>query len=285
MLTSLVDVDIPCRASTSGKLNLAESIDMQSSALAASGTASKVVWREAPVREENRLLIALSTEARARLSSCWQPVYLRSGKQIYDCDDPTPYLYFPTTATISVQSLLEDGLAVEVGIIGREGVLGLSTILGSNRAVNRAVVQSSGKCLKVRADWIQHEFARGGNFQRQTLLYTNALIKMISQTSACSRRHSVKQRFSRWLLSVLDRVNTDELPLTQDFISQLLGSRRASITGAANDLQRANAICYSRGNIQILNRFRLQETACECYMLIKEEFDRFLNPKHPLFSR
>jgi len=172
--------------------------------------------------------------------------------------------------TLSIQTPLEDGSAVEVAIVGNEGLAGWSSLLGRNHASNRVVVQVPGQCVKVPADIVKREFLKGGAFQDQLFSYTESLFEQISQTSVCSRRHSVKQRLSRWLLMVRDCIRVDEIPLTHDFISQLLGCRRASISTAAIDLQRAGAIGYTRRRIHILNSSLLAEAACECYEAKRE---------------
>lgn len=221
----------------------------------------------------NQLLDALSPEAYGRLSPYLESAPLAARQVLYECEETISYVYFPTGAALSLLSLLEDGSAIEVGVIGSEGMAGVSVVLGSNWSANRVITQFPGTSLRARVEAVKAEFGRGGEFQRLLLGYTNSLLNLICQTSACSRRHSVEERFSRWLLMVHDRTRAIDFPLTQDFIAQLLGTRRASITMIATALQKAKAIRYTRGRIRILDRQTLEATACECYRLIKQELD------------
>ncbi|MFN2533197.1 MAG: Crp/Fnr family transcriptional regulator [Pyrinomonadaceae bacterium] len=224
----------------------------------------------------NSLLDVLPQHARRLLALHVEPVSLPSGRIILECEDLITHLYFPTTATCSLQALLEEGLAIEVAVVGQEGVIGLAALLGQRRSPNRVVVQSPGRFLRVRTELIKEQFDRNREFQQRTLRFTSTLLTIISQTSACSTRHSVKQRFCRWLLMVHDRLQSDNISVTQDFIGQLLGCRRASVTAVANDLQKTSAINHTRGNIRVLNRYPLEVNACECYKVNRQEFERFM---------
>ena len=228
-------------------------------------------WKELT----NQILASLPRESQEYLAIHVFPVYLESGSKIYDYDQLIEYLYFATTATASLQALLGEGLAIEVAVVGREGVVGLEALLGNRRAVTRVVAQLPGEFLRIPLEIMRHEFNRNGVFQRLILLFTGTLFSVVSRNSVCSARHSVKQRFSRWLLTVHDRGGSDNIPLTQEFIAQLLGSRRATITLVAHELQNAKAISCSRGMTRVLDRKLLAELACECYHLNKQDLDRY----------
>jgi len=171
---------------------------------------------------------------------------------------------------------MENGATAEMGLTGNDGVVGIALFMGGGTMPNRAVVQSAGDAIRMRAKMLQQEFALGGEFQRLLLRYTQALITQISQTAVCNRLHSVEQQLCRWLLLSHDRVDTDELIMTQELIADMLGVRREGVTVAAGHLQDIGTISYVRGRIQILNRQKLEDTACECYRVVKEEFDRLL---------
>jgi len=171
---------------------------------------------------------------------------------------------------------MENGSTAEMGLTGNDGVVGIALFMGGGTMPNRAVVQSAGDAIRMKAKVLQAEFATGGEFQRLLLRYTQALITQISQTAVCNRLHSVEQQLCRWLLLSHDRVDTDELVMTQELIADMLGVRREGVTVAAGHLQDIGTISYVRGRIQILNRQKLEDTACECYRVVKEEFDRLL---------
>ena len=177
---------------------------------------------------------------------------------------------------ISLVSVMEDGSTTEIGLVGNEGMVGLPIFLGGNVTTNSAIVQIEGNAVKMDAAILKSEFERGGQLQKKLLLYTQARLTQISQIAACKSHHLIEERLARWLLSVNDCVNQPELPLTQKFISQMLGVRRASVTEAAIALQKAGFISYRRGQITILNRKELEQAACECYSLIQKEFKRLL---------
>jgi CRP-like cAMP-binding protein len=177
---------------------------------------------------------------------------------------------------ISLVSVLRDNSKTEIGLVGNEGMVGLPAFLGGSFTPNRAIVQIAGNAIKLSADVLKREFDRGRELQRLLLLYTQALLTQVSQISACKSRHGLEQQLARWLLSVQDCVRQDEFRLTHQFISEMLGVRRASVTEIASTFQRAGIIRYSRGQIAILNQAELEATACECYGLIKGEFLRLL---------
>ncbi len=225
----------------------------------------------------NHLFASLSGESQKRLRLHLEPANMSSGKLLFEHEEQLRFIYFPLTGTVSLQRILAEGMTIEIGVVGREGAAGVTSLLGRARAVNRAVIQSPGTILRIRTGLLIEELARNPPFQKQILVYSTALMNMISQLSACNRLHSVRERFSRWLLMVHDRVISSEIPLTQDFIAHLLGSRRASITEVANELKQLNAIQLSRGHIRIMNRPPLEASACECYRLLRKEFASHLN--------
>src|SRR5436853_4848770 len=225
---------------------------------------------------ENRLLAALPADEYERLRRFLQPVEFSLSDVVYEFSGHLDYVYFPTTAIVSLLYTMENGATAEMGLTGNDGVVGIALFMGGGTMPNRAVVQSAGDAIRMKAKVLQTEFALGGNFQQMLLRYTQALITQISQTAVCNRLHSVEQQLCRWLLLSHDRLKTDELVMTQELIADMLGVRREGVTVAAGRLQDAGAISYVRGHIQILNRQKLEETVCECYRVVKEEFDRLL---------
>lgn len=232
---------------------------------------------DSPQMSSNKLLIALPPGEYQRLISSLEPVNLVLGQVIYEPQQVIKEIYFPMGAMISLVSIMKDGSTTEVGLVGNEGMIGLPVFLGGNITTNRAIVQIEGNAMKMDASCLRREFERGEQLHKNLLLYTQARLTQISQIAACKSHHVIEERFARWLLSVHDCVNDGELPLTQKFISEMLGVRRASVTQAAIALQKAKLISYSRGHITILNRKKLEEAACECYGLIKNEFTRLLD--------
>jgi CRP-like cAMP-binding protein len=223
---------------------------------------------------DNRLLAALPPEDYARLQPHLEPVTFALGELVYDIDGPQGALYFPTTAVISLLYTMEDGSTAEMGLTGNDGVVGIALFLGGDTTPNRAIVQIAGGALRISAQRLQTEFKQGGALQQVLLRYIQALITQISQTAVCNRLHAVEQRLCRWLLLSHDRVHSNELQMTQDFISHMLGGRRESVTVAAGRLQDAGFIYYTRGHITILDRAGLEATVCECYQVVKQEIDR-----------
>ncbi|MBD1945516.1 Crp/Fnr family transcriptional regulator, partial [Coleofasciculus sp. FACHB-712] len=181
---------------------------------------------------------------------------------------------------VSLLSVLEDGSTVEAGMVGNDGMVGLPIILGGNKTSNRALVQVAGNGIRMKAEQLRSEFKRGGALQSLLLRYTQALLTQVSQGVACNRLHTIEERLARWLLTVQDRVESDQFPLTQEFIAQMLGTRRSGVTVAAGTLSKAGTIRYSRGKITILNQGDLEAISCECYGIIKAEFGRLLGTEH-----
>ena len=225
---------------------------------------------------ENRLLAALPHAEYQRLLPQLQPVSFSLGEVVYEFGGQLDYVYFPTTSIVSLLYTMENGTSAEMGLTGNDGVVGIALFMGGGTMPNRAVVQSAGGAIRMKAKMLQDEFARGGKFQQLLLRYTQALITQISQTAVCNRLHSVEQQLCRWLLLSHDRIKSDELIMTQELIADMLGVRREGVTVAAGRLQDAGAISYVRGHIKILDRQKLEDTVCECYLVVKDEFDRLL---------
>jgi CRP-like cAMP-binding protein len=227
-------------------------------------------------RVENRLLAALPEEEYERLVPHLEHVSFALGEVVYESGGQLDHVYFPTTAIISLLYLMEDGSSAEMGLAGNEGIIGIALFMGGGTMPNRAVVQSAGGAIRMKARALQKEFALGSEFQRLLLRYTQALITQISQTAVCNRLHSVEQQLCRWLLLSHDRVKADDLVMTQELIADMLGVRREGVTVAAGRLQDDGAISYVRGHIKILDREKLEAMACECYKVVKDEFERLL---------
>jgi CRP-like cAMP-binding protein len=225
---------------------------------------------------ENRLLSALTADEYSRLCPHLQHVQLCLGDLVYSSNRSLEYVYFPTASVISLLYTTENGATSEVGLTGSDGVVSVASFLGGDTVPSRAVVQIGGSAFRLKARVLADEFARGGHFHRVLLLYTQALLTQISQTAVCNRLHSIEKRLCRWLLLTLDRTNCDVLQMTQELIAHNLGGRRESVTVAAGRLQDATLIHYSRGLIRILDRPGLEQAACECYRVVRAEFDRLL---------
>jgi CRP-like cAMP-binding protein len=225
---------------------------------------------------QNRLLAALPVDQYERLRPHLQPVEFDLGEVVYEFAGQLDYVFFPTTSIVSLLYTMENGTSAEMGLTGNDGVVGIALFMGGGTMPNRAVVQSAGGALRMKAKVLQDEFALGGKFQQMLLRYTQALITQISQTAVCNRLHSVEEQLCRWLLLSHDRLKSDELIMTQELIADMLGVRREGVTVAAGHLQDAGAISYVRGRIQILDRPKLEETVCECYSVVKDEVERLL---------
>lgn len=225
---------------------------------------------------ENRLLAALSEAELELLLPDLEPVSLALGQVIYESGGQMSHVYFPTTSIISLLYLMENGATAEIGVIGYEGMVGLALFMGGQTTPNRAVVQSAGLAYQMKAKPLQDEFEKGGMFQNVLLRFTQALITQISQTAVCNRLHSVEQQLCRWLLLSYDRLHSNKLVMTNHLIANMLGVRREGITIAAKHLQKQGVISYVRGSITLLDRPRLESTVCECYHVVKREYDRLL---------
>jgi CRP-like cAMP-binding protein len=224
----------------------------------------------------NGLLAKLPLAEYERILPHLEPVGFKLGKVIHESGEQMNHIYFPTTSIISLLYVTENGGSAEIGIIGNEGLVGIELFLGGATAPNRAVVQSAGIAFRMKAQVLQLEFARGGTFQRLLLRYTQALVTQISQTAVCNRLHSIEQQLCRWLLLSHDRLESDELIMTHELIANMLGVRREGVTLAARHLQTNVLISYARGHIKILDRVRLEGEVCECYKVVKDEYERLL---------
>ncbi|MBT0963437.1 Crp/Fnr family transcriptional regulator [Denitromonas sp. IR12] len=198
------------------------------------------------------------------------------GHVLYESGAQMRHIYFPTTAIVSLLYVMEDGASAEIAVVGNEGVVGVSLFMGGETTPSRAVVQSAGLAYRLPGQLLKDEFLRAGPMQRLLLRYTQALITQMAQTAVCNRHHSLDQQFCRWLLLSLDRLPTNELVMTQELIANMLGVRREGVTEAAGNVQRAGLIEYRRGHIAVLDRAGLEARTCECYAVVKKEFDRLL---------
>ena len=221
---------------------------------------------------ENAILAALSGQDYAHLQPHLETVDLPARRNIYNCGDVIEYVYFPLDAIVYLFTTLEDGATIETGIVGSEGMLGISAVLGVKNAPNQAMVLSPNRALRIRADVLKRKFDAGGKLQNVMLRYIHALYVQTAQTAACNRHHNMEGRFCRWLLMMRDRTKSDDLRVTQEFISEMLGTRRPYVTTAAGLLQKAKIIECTRGNIRILDRAALENCCCECYGIIQREF-------------
>jgi CRP-like cAMP-binding protein len=225
----------------------------------------------------NQILARLPTDEYERLLPHLEDVSFKLGEVVYESGAQMSYIYFPTTTIISLLYMMENGSSAEMGMAGNEGLVGIALFMGGNTMPNRAVVQSAGEAVRMKAHVLQDEFKRGGTFQLLLLRYTQALITQMSQTAVCNRLHTVEQQLCRWLLLSRDRLESDELVMTQELIANMLGVRREGVTHAAGRLQENGLIKYVRGRITILDRRGLESAVCECYRVVKDEFDRLLS--------
>ncbi len=225
---------------------------------------------------QNRLLAALPEEDYQHLVTHLECVELSSDQVLHEHGEPIDYVYFPLEGVISLVNIMSDGWIIEVGLVGQEGIVGTARFLGSDIAYNTATVQVPGSAMRMKASVLKAEFNRGGQFQNLLLRYMQALFIQVSQSAACNRHHTVEKRLARWLLLASDAIESDQLPLTQEFIAQMLGTRRSGVTAAAGTLSQAGLIRYSRGKIAIVNREELEATSCECYSIVKNELARLL---------
>ncbi len=226
---------------------------------------------------ENHLLAALPPESYERLLPHLEPVSMALGEVLYESGAHMTHVYFPTSSIVSLLYLMANGATAEIGVVGYEGVVGIALFLGGDTTPNRAVVQSAGDGFKMNAQALRAEFEQGGPQQLLLLRYTQALLTQISQTAVCNRLHPVEQQLRRWLLLSHDRLRSDQLVMTQDLISNMLGVRREGITVAARQLKERGLISYVRGTITIANRAGLEAAVCECYRVVKTEYDRLLS--------
>jgi CRP-like cAMP-binding protein len=225
---------------------------------------------------QNLLLAALPNADYERLLPHLEQVPLELGRALYESGSHQGYVYFPTTSIVSLLYVMEDGSSAEIAIVGKEGVVGIALFMGGESTPSRAVVQSAGYGYRLRPGVLISEFGQGGHLQHLLLRYTQALITQMAQTAVCNRHHAVEKQLCRWLLLSLDRLASNELIMTQELIANMLGVRREGVTEAAGHLQTAGLIHYSRGRITVLDRPKLEARVCECYAVVKREYDRLL---------
>jgi CRP-like cAMP-binding protein len=226
--------------------------------------------------KDNRLLAALPEPDYQKLQASLEPVELPLGHSLYESGGAQGYVYFLTSSIVSLLYVLENGASAEIAVTGCEGLVGISLFMGGETTPSRAVVQSAGAGYRLGATVLKREFERGGALQRVLLRFTQALITQMTQTAVCNRHHTVDQQLCRWLLLSLDRLPANELVMTQELIANMLGVRREGVTEAAGRLQADGLIEYSRGRITVLDRGHLEARACECYAVVKKEYDRLL---------
>ncbi|HEX8090576.1 MAG TPA: Crp/Fnr family transcriptional regulator [Blastocatellia bacterium] len=226
---------------------------------------------------KNHLLADLPVEEYERILPHLQPLTFSLGEPVYESGKQLKHVYFPTTCIVSLLYTMENGASAEIGVVGNEGVVGIALFMGGDTTPNRAIVQSAGDALRMNAQALRDEFILAGEFQRSLLRYTQSLITQISQTAVCNRLHPIEQQLCRWLLLSHDRLQSDELRMTQELIANMLGVRREGVTYAAGRLQAEGLIKYARGRITILDRKGLEAAVCECYKVVKDEYDRLLS--------
>jgi CRP-like cAMP-binding protein len=227
-------------------------------------------------KSSNHLLAALPASEWQR----WQPhlelIKLKLGQVLYESGGKMQHVYFPIDAIVSLLFVLENGASAEIAVVGNEGIVGVSLFMGGETTPSRAVVQSAGQCLRLSAEVLKKEFRDSLPVMHLLLRYTQALITQMTQTAVCNRHHSLDQQLCRWLLLSMDRLTGSHLLMTQELIANMLGVRREGVTEAAGRLQKAGLISYTRGKIEVIDRVGLEERTCECYAVVKKEYDRLL---------
>ena len=225
---------------------------------------------------QNKLLAALPDAQWQRWLPKLEAVPLPLGSVLYESGGTLSHVYFPTTAIVSLLYVMESGASAEIAVVGNEGLVGISLFMGGDSTPSRAVVQSAGQGYRLVAAAMQEEFDRAGAAMHLLLRYTQALITQMAQTAVCNRHHSLDQQLCRWLLLSLDRLQGNELKMTQELIANMLGVRREGVTEGATRLQQAGLIRYARGHITVLDRAGLEARTCECYAVVRKEYDRLL---------
>jgi CRP-like cAMP-binding protein len=228
---------------------------------------------------ENHLLAALPDAEWQRWLPQLERVEMPLGQVLYESGGTLSHVYFPTTAIVSLLYVMENGASAEIAVVGNEGIVGISLFMGGDSTSSRAVVQSAGQGYRLKAHIMKADFNRAGPVLHLLLRYTQALITQMAQTAVCNRHHTLDQQLCRWLLLSLDRLQGNELVMTQELIANMLGVRREGVTEGALKLQQAGLIRYARGHISVLDRNGLQKRSCECYAVVKKEYDRLLPGK------
>jgi CRP-like cAMP-binding protein len=227
-------------------------------------------------RSGNYLLDALPDIEYSRLAPHLKPVTSNLGDVLHEGGDLIRHVYFPVKSTISVLTLLPDNIGIEVNMTGREGMVGIPVVLGVETASRKAICQIPGRTLQLPVEVLRHELGMNGQLQKLLLRYVHVQMSQIAQSAACNRRHEIEHRLARWLLTSADHAERDELPLTHEFLSQMLGTRRSGVSIAANALQRLGLISYRRGAISVLDREGLEEYSCPCYGIVARDYQDFL---------
>lgn len=230
----------------------------------------------AVAKSSNHLLAALPANEWQRWESQLELIDLKLGQVLYESGGKMQHVYFPIDAIVSLLFVLENGASAEIAVVGNEGIVGVSLFMGGETTPSRAVVQSAGKCLRLRAQVLKDEFSNSLPVLHLLLRYTQALITQMTQTAVCNRHHSLDQQLCRWLLLSMDRLTGSHLVMTQELIANMLGVRREGVTEAAGRLQKAGLIQYTRGKIDVIDRAGIEARTCECYSVVKKEYDRLL---------
>lgn len=226
---------------------------------------------------QNSLLGMLPEDELNRLQPHLEKITLTLGQSLCESGQQMSHVYFPIDSIVSLLCVMENGASTEIAVVGHEGVVGVSLFMGGETTPSRAIVQSAGQAYRLKGQLLKNEFYRAGPMQRLLLRYTQALLTQMAQTAVCNRHHCVDQQLCRWLLLSLDRLPGDKLVMTQELIANMLGVRREGVTEAAGKLQRAGLISYNRGHITVTDRHALEARVCECYAVVKDEYDRLLN--------
>jgi CRP-like cAMP-binding protein len=245
----------------------------------ATQTELKMPDNKVPDPRKNLLLATLTGEVWQRWAPLLEYVELPLGHVLHESGKAMSHMYFPTTAIVSLLYLMKNGASAEIAVVGNDGLIAVSMFMGGGSSPNRAVVQSGGHGFRLDAKSMKQEFDKGGPVLHLLLRYTQALIAQTSQTAVCNRHHSLDQQLCRWLLLSLDRLEGNELVMTQELIANMLGVRREGVTESATKLQNAGLIKYVRGRISVLDRAGLEKRSCECYAVVKKEYDRLLPRK------
>ncbi len=224
--------------------------------------------------QSNHLLAALSQQECDRIYPHLKLVPMPLGKVLYESGDAQSHVYFPVNCIVSLLYVLENGASAEIAVVGNEGMIGIALFMGGDTTPSRAIVQSAGHAWRLLGPLLKEEFHRSGGMQLLLLRYTQSLITQMTQTAVCNRHHSVDQQLCRWLLLSLDRLESNELKMTQELIANMLGVRREGVTDAAGKLQKLGAIRYARGRITVLDREKVETLCCECYAVVRKETDR-----------
>jgi CRP-like cAMP-binding protein len=232
---------------------------------------------ESVTPKQNRLLAALPDEDYQRIAKQLELVSLTLGESIYESGDQIEHIYFPINCILSLLYVMKNGASAEIAVAGNEGLVGIALFMGGGSTPSRAVVQSAGQSYRMKGVLLKQAFDQSHALQVCLLRFTQALITQMSQTAVCNRHHTVDQQLARWLLLSLDRLSSNELKMTQELIANMLGVRREGVTEAAGKLQVKGIIQYSRGHITVLDRPALESQVCECYQVVKTEYDRLLN--------